>query len=83
MTGTAAEITAVRSVDRKKVGTGTPGPVTRLLRDAFFGLFDGRTQDRYGWLTHVNAFIRERDDENPVIHNPSSHQKHATSEASA
>ena len=53
MTGTAAEITPVRSVDRKAVGNGAPGPITRALRDAFFGLFDGRTQDRYGWLTHV------------------------------
>jgi len=55
MTGTAAEITPVRSVDRKPVGSGTPGPVTRALRDAFFGLFDGRTTDKWGWLDYVNA----------------------------
>ncbi|HUB88876.1 MAG TPA: branched-chain amino acid transaminase [Dyella sp.] len=55
MTGTAAEITPVRSVDRKAVGNGAPGPITRALREAFFGLFDGRTQDRYGWLTHVET----------------------------
>lgn len=53
MTGTAAEITPVRSVDRKPVGNGTPGPVTRALQQAFFGLFDGRTPDRRGWLTPV------------------------------
>ena len=53
--GTAAEITPVRSVDRKSVGDGTPGPVTRALREAFFGLFDGRTADRRGWLTWVHA----------------------------
>jgi len=53
MTGTAAEITPVRSVDRKPVGGGTPGPVTRALQQAFFGLFDGRTPDRRGWLTPV------------------------------
>ena len=53
MTGTAAEVTAVRSVDRKPVGSGRPGPVTRQLQDAFFGLFDGRTEDRWGWLTPV------------------------------
>jgi branched-chain amino acid aminotransferase len=55
MTGTAAEITPVRSVDRKAVGNGKPGPITRALRDAFFGLFDGRTQDRYGWLSVVGV----------------------------
>ena len=53
MTGTAAEITPVRSVDRKPVGAGVPGPVTQALRAAFFGLFDGRTPDRHGWLDRV------------------------------
>jgi branched-chain amino acid aminotransferase len=51
MTGTAAEITPVRSVDRKPVGSGQPGPITRALQKAFFGLFDGTTPDRRGWLT--------------------------------
>lgn len=55
LSGTAAEITPVRSVDRKPVGKGVPGPVTLALREAFFGLFDGRTDDRHGWLTLVNA----------------------------
>jgi branched-chain amino acid aminotransferase len=53
MTGTAAEITPVRSVDRKSVGAGVPGPITRQLQQAFFGLFDGRTQDRWNWLEFV------------------------------
>jgi branched-chain amino acid aminotransferase len=53
MTGTAAEITPVRSVDRKTVGAGRPGPVTKALQDAFFGLFDGRTRDQWGWLTPI------------------------------
>ncbi len=55
LTGTAAEITPVRSVDRKPVGNGKPGAVTRALQDAFFGLFDGRSADRHGWLTPVAA----------------------------
>ena len=55
LTGTAAEITPVRSVDRKTVGDGSPGPVTRALQDAFFGLFDGRHADRHGWLTPLQA----------------------------
>jgi branched-chain amino acid aminotransferase len=53
MTGTAAEVTAVRSVDRKPVGNGRPGPITRQLQEDFFGLFDGRTEDRWGWLTAI------------------------------
>jgi branched-chain amino acid aminotransferase len=52
-TGTAAEITPVRSVDRTPVADGKPGPVTRVLQDAFFGLFDGKTPDRWGWLDRV------------------------------
>jgi len=57
MTGTAAEITPVRSVDRKAVGAGKPGPITRALQDAFFGLFDGRSEDRWGWLEYVDAAV--------------------------
>lgn len=50
MCGTAAEITPIRSVDGRQVGEGRPGPVTRRIQELFFGLFDGRTPDRYGWL---------------------------------
>jgi branched-chain amino acid aminotransferase len=57
MTGTAAEVTPVRSVDRKPVGEGKPGPITRALQDAFFGLFDGRTLDRWNWLTPIRAAV--------------------------
>lgn len=53
MTGTAAEITPVRSVDRKPVGTGHPRPITRQLQDDFFGLFNGSTEDRWGWLSPI------------------------------
>lgn len=61
MTGTAAEITPVRSVDRKPVGAGKPGPITRDLQKAFFGLFDGSTRDRWGWLEHVDATAPDGD----------------------
>jgi branched-chain amino acid aminotransferase len=67
MTGTAAEITPVRSVDRKSVGSGKPGPVTRALQKAFFGLFDGSTADTHGWLHHVSP-LGERQD-NVVVGN--------------
>ena len=53
MTGTAAEITPIRSVDRKTVGTGKPGPITRAIQKQFFGLFDGSVEDRHGWLEYV------------------------------
>ena len=53
MCGTAAEITPIRSVDGRPVGTGKPGPVTRRIQDLFFGLFDGATPDKHGWLEKV------------------------------
>ena len=53
LTGTAAEVTPIKSVDRIPVGDGKPGPVTRAIQDAFFGLFDGRQADDWGWLDPV------------------------------
>jgi branched-chain amino acid aminotransferase len=50
MCGTAAEITPIRSVDGRKVGTGKPGPVTGRIQELFFGLFSGKTPDTRGWL---------------------------------
>ncbi len=53
-TGTAAEITPIRSVDKHIIGSGRCGPVTRKLQEAFFSVVnDGR--DPYGWLTHVDV----------------------------
>lgn len=54
MTGTAAEITPVRSVDRIQVGAGKCGPVTQKIQQVFFGLFDGTTADKYAWLDPLN-----------------------------
>jgi len=50
MCGTAAEITPIRSVDGRQVGAGKAGPVTRRMQELFFGLFEGSTPDKYGWL---------------------------------
>lgn len=58
MTGTAAEITPVRSVDGIVIGAGSRGPITAALQERFFGLFDGRTEDRWGWLDPVHADAR-------------------------
>ncbi len=49
-TGTAAEITPIRSVDHISIGAGKRGPITEKLQEAFFGLFSGATEDEHGWL---------------------------------
>ena len=51
--GTAAEVTPVLSVDRHVLGDGAAGPITRTMRDQFFGIVKGRLPDRHGWLTPV------------------------------
>jgi branched-chain amino acid aminotransferase len=53
-TGTAVEITPIRSVDRLAVGSGKRGPITETLQNAFFGLFSGKTPDKWGWLDYVD-----------------------------
>jgi branched-chain amino acid aminotransferase len=61
-TGTAAEITPIRSVDDIDIGTGRRGPVTEKIQSAFFGLFDDRTEDRFGWLNAIEesaAVVKE------------------------
>jgi len=56
--GTAAEITPVRSVDRIPVGSGRRGPVTARLQKDFFALIRGEAEDRYGWLTPLPVEAR-------------------------
>jgi len=53
MTGTATEVVPVKSVDGIEVGCGSRGPVTKKIQELFFGLFDGTTEDKYGWLEQV------------------------------
>ncbi len=53
LTGTAAELTPVRSVDRIQVGDGRPGPITRAIQEQYLGIVHGQIEDRYGWLTMV------------------------------
>ncbi len=52
-TGTAAEITPIRSVDKITVGKGHTGPVTKAIRDEFYGIINGTEPDRYHWFTPV------------------------------
>ena len=52
-TGTASEVTPIRSVDRIPVGSGKPGPITRRLQEAYMELVEGRGEDPKGWLEVV------------------------------
>jgi branched-chain amino acid aminotransferase len=59
-TGTAAEITPIRSVDRIAVGPGRPGEITHRLAAEFLGIVGGEIRDRHGWLTPVAAPAADR-----------------------
>ena len=52
-TGTAAEVTPIRSVDRIQIGIGKRGPITAVLQKAFFDTVRGQREDRHGWLTSI------------------------------
>ncbi len=52
-TGTAAEITPIRSIDRITIGQGRRGEVTKRLQERFFAITSGEAEDKYGWLTYV------------------------------
>ena len=58
--GTAAEITPIRSVDKVTIGSGTRGPVTATLQQAFFDYINGAVEDRHGWLTYVDVPVATR-----------------------
>ena len=62
-TGTAAEITPIRSVDKVQVGAGRRGPITAEVQRQFFDIIAGETEDAFGWLTPVEesraATLRE------------------------
>jgi len=55
LTGTASEVTPVRSVDRIEIGSGKRGPITTQLQQRFLDLVRGVGEDTYGWLTYVRA----------------------------
>jgi branched-chain amino acid aminotransferase len=52
-TGSAAEVTPIRSIDKIAIGTGKRGPLTERVQKAFFDVIDGRREDAHGWLTFV------------------------------
>ena len=52
--GTAAEVTPIREIDNRKIGNGTPGPLTQALQSAYFDLVKGNAEGHSEWLTYVN-----------------------------
>jgi branched-chain amino acid aminotransferase len=52
-TGSAAEITPIRSIDKIIIGSGRRGPVVAKLQEAFFAYINGAREDSYGWLTYI------------------------------
>ena len=52
-TGTAAEVTPIRSIDRKTIGIGKRGPVAEKLQKTFFDIVEAKSEDKYGWLTYI------------------------------
>jgi branched-chain amino acid aminotransferase len=57
-TGTAAELTPIRSVDRIQVGSGKPGPTTLAIQEQYLGIATGKIADRFGWLTPVPKAVK-------------------------
>ena len=53
LTGTAAEVTPIREVDRRTIGSGTRGPITRMLQTAFFDVVSGRDSKYDRWLSYL------------------------------
>lgn len=58
-TGTAAEITSIRSVDKITIGTGKIGVITKAIQQEFYGVVRGEKEDRYNWLTQVRVGTKQ------------------------
>jgi branched-chain amino acid aminotransferase len=56
-TGTAAELTPIRSVDKIEVGAGKPGPISLEIQKVFMGIATGTMPDKFGWLSHVESRV--------------------------
>ncbi|MDO5823197.1 branched-chain amino acid transaminase [Methanobrevibacter sp.] len=52
-TGTAAEVTPIRSIDHRIVGSGKRGPISEKLQKAFFDVVEAKAEDKYGWLSYI------------------------------
>ena len=52
-TGTAAEVTPIRSIDYRTIGIGKRGPISEKLQSAFFDIVEAKVEDKYGWLSYI------------------------------
>ena len=52
-TGTAAEVTPIRSIDHRTIGIGSRGPISEKIQSAFFEIVEAKVEDKYGWLTYI------------------------------
>jgi branched-chain amino acid aminotransferase len=52
-TGTAAEVSPIRSVDKIQVGSGSRGPITKAIQDRLFQILTAEAEDQYGWLSYI------------------------------
>jgi branched-chain amino acid aminotransferase len=58
-TGTAAEVTPIRSVDKISVGKGVTGPITKAVQKEFYAIVRGEKADRHNWLTPVKVKVKQ------------------------
>lgn len=52
-TGTAAEVTPIRSIDHRQIGIGRRGPISEEIQSAFFDIVEAKVEDKYGWLSYI------------------------------
>ena len=52
-TGTAAEVTPIKSLDEREIGAGTAGPITKEIQQRYFDVVNGKNKDRHDWLTFI------------------------------
>ena len=52
-TGTAAEVTPIRSIDHRTIGIGRRGPISEKIQSAFFDIVEARVEDKYGWMSYI------------------------------
>ena len=52
-TGTAAEVTPIRSIDHRTIGIGRRGPISEKIQTAFFDIVEVKSEDKYNWLSYI------------------------------
>ena len=52
-TGTAAEVTPIRSIDHRQIGIGKRGPISEKIQSAFFDIVEAKVEDKYNWMSYI------------------------------